>query len=85
VHALAGRWQDALAPLETATRTLNRLSSGVTHVRAYLWLGRTKEALGDTAGACEAYAHVVSDWGAARPRSTTADAARARRASLHCR
>jgi serine/threonine-protein kinase len=84
VHGLAGRWEEALPALEMAARTCERLSTAVEHVRSFLWLGRAREARGDTPGACEAYGHVLDDWGGARPRSVSAEQARARRTALHC-
>jgi tetratricopeptide (TPR) repeat protein len=48
------------------------------------WLGRAREATGDTPGACEAYGRVVTRWGTATPRSVTADHARGRMRALAC-
>jgi serine/threonine protein kinase/tetratricopeptide (TPR) repeat protein len=52
--------------------------------RARLWLGRALEETGDKGGACGAYAAVSARWGRARPRSVSAEEARARSAGLHC-
>ena len=47
------------------------------HTQSNLWLGEAREAKRDTAGACQAYAVVLSRWGNAIPRSISADEARA--------
>jgi serine/threonine-protein kinase len=53
-------------------------------VRAAYDLGQAREGLGDVDGACVAYRRVLDRWGGAVPRSTTAQAARARSRALHC-
>jgi tetratricopeptide (TPR) repeat protein len=53
-------------------------------IRASRDLGRALEATGDVQGACAAYQRVIDRWGAARPRSVTAEDARARRDMLEC-
>ena len=47
-------------------------------------LGEALESKGDTQGACAAYAEVLEHWGNAKPRSKTADAARAHMKKLGC-
>jgi serine/threonine-protein kinase len=54
------------------------------HVHAALDLGRALEAKNDTPGACDAYAKVLARFGKAKPRSVSAEAARARRSALRC-
>ena len=51
-------------------------------VQAYLAGGEAREATGDKAGAREAYREVLRRWGDAKPKSVTADEARARLAAL---
>jgi hypothetical protein len=77
---LAGDLDGAIGAAEPVVRTC--FWDGTRNLRAALILGRAREAKGDTAGACEAYARVLSRWGSAKPRSVTADAARAR--AVHC-
>jgi serine/threonine-protein kinase len=56
----------------------------VTQMQLRLVLGRALEQSGDRAGACDAYAAVLARWGHAKPRSVTADEARARATKLGC-
>ncbi|MEP7122851.1 MAG: protein kinase [Byssovorax sp.] len=85
-HALllAGRTAEAIPRLEEATRSCRALEHPVLHTRAHDWLGTAREAIGDRAGACAAYQVVLDRWGAARPRSITADHARERSRALGC-
>jgi serine/threonine-protein kinase len=53
-------------------------------VRTRLALGDALARTGDTAGACMAYAAVVAQWGKAKPRSVTADAAKRALTKLKC-
>jgi serine/threonine-protein kinase len=55
------------------------------HVFAAMHLAEAREASGDGVGACEAYRTVLDRWGSAKPRSTTAEAARARVRALGCK
>jgi eukaryotic-like serine/threonine-protein kinase len=55
------------------------------HVFAALHLAEAREASGDDPGACEAYRAVLDRWGGAKPRSMTAEAARARVRALACK
>jgi serine/threonine-protein kinase len=82
--ALAGRSSEALPRLEAAARTCRSLDFPIEHTRAHDWLGRAREEAHDSAGACAAYRVVLERWGHARPRSVTADHARARSAALAC-
>jgi serine/threonine-protein kinase len=81
---LAGRTEEALPMLERAASSCNALELPAEHTRAHYWLGRAREAQGNTPGACRAYAVVIDRWGKARPTSVTADLARARMKSLGC-
>ena len=83
-YLLAGRIDDALPLLEQAAGSCMALELPVPHTHANLWLGRAREAKGDTAGACKAYAVVLDRWGHATPRSLSADEARARSRALRC-
>jgi serine/threonine-protein kinase len=85
VYRLAGRGAEAVEALRRGVATCTLLSEPFAHTRAGLELGLALEAAGDRAGACEAYAIPLERWGHARPRSVTAEAARARSASLGCR
>jgi serine/threonine-protein kinase len=84
VYVLAGKPEVGLPFLERAAASCLALELPVDHVRAHLWLGQAREATGDVPGACKAYAVVLQRWGAAKPRSVTADAARARMRTLRC-
>jgi serine/threonine-protein kinase len=53
-------------------------------VRTQYLLARAHEERGDKAEACAGYATVLREWGQAKPRSVTADAARARAKKLKC-
>jgi len=82
VPALAGKSQEAIAALRIATRACEDLFDIPTHIQAHLYMGMAQENTGDMAGARSAYQQVLDRWGSARPRSTTADEARARLARL---
>jgi len=82
---LGGRPAEAVPELRAATASCSALQAPLEHTRAYLFLGEALERTGDTPGACRAYGAVLQRWGAAVPRSVTADAARARRKALACR
>ncbi len=82
---LAGRIDESVPYLRRAVATCLAFDEPVAHTRAAAYLGRALEALGDKEGACAAYAVVLSRWGNAKPRSTTASAARARSQALRCR
>jgi serine/threonine-protein kinase len=84
VELLAGRAADALPALEEGARVCAALTHPIDAVRAIERLGAGLETKGDAAGACAAYARVLARWGQARPRSVTADRARARSRALAC-
>jgi serine/threonine-protein kinase len=86
---LAGHVDEALPLLErtakTCTVTLLNEGPGVfTRVHARFELAEALAKKGDVAGACEWYAKVVDQWGAAKPPSVTAENARARMKALAC-
>ncbi|AUX39991.1 uncharacterized protein SOCE26_013860 [Sorangium cellulosum] len=82
VYALSGKAGEAIAPLRRVARSCVALFEPFTMVQAHRYLGQALEAAGDAAGAAEAYGAVVARWGRARPRSITAEEARARLAAL---
>ncbi len=81
---LAGKPGDALPLLRRATANCFALSWPIQHMHGLLDLGRALEQTGDAAGACASYAQVLAKWGAAKPRSVTADAARDGSRRLRC-
>jgi hypothetical protein len=83
-YLLGGRPRDAREPLALVTRSCMGLGEPWAYVEAYEELGQALEALNDPAGACRAYAAVLTRWGNARPRSSSAEEARKRMAALHC-
>jgi eukaryotic-like serine/threonine-protein kinase len=84
VYFLAGRMDEAAPLVERGAATCLAFERPVDHVHAQLLLGTVREARGDRQGACAAYAAVLARWGDARPRSVTADRARARQKALGC-
>jgi serine/threonine-protein kinase len=84
-YLLAGRLDDAIPMLRRAVASCP-YPDGAIWFR--LWaaepLGEALEQKGDKDGACAAYAEVLSRWGNAKPRSVTADAARAHAKKLGC-
>jgi serine/threonine-protein kinase len=84
VLVLAGRLADAIPLLRRSAANCFLLDEPFAHLHAQLDLGRALEGTGDVAGACEQYGAVLARWGHAKPRSATADEARARAKSLGC-
>ncbi len=85
-YLLAGRAPEALPFLRRAAHACAELNwSYPEYVHAKELLGEALEATGDQAGACAAYADVIARWGNAKPRSVTAEKARARVAALGCK
>jgi serine/threonine-protein kinase len=76
-----GRLDDALPRLQAEA---GRCTYDMSRVQAQLGLGQALEARGDKPGACASYAQVLARWGRAKPRSVTADEARARSRALGC-
>jgi serine/threonine-protein kinase len=85
VYRLAGRTSEAVDALRRGVASCTLLGEPIAHTRAWLELGLALEAQGDRAGACEAYGVPIARWGRAKPRSVTAEHARARAAALGCR
>jgi tetratricopeptide (TPR) repeat protein len=82
---LAGDVDRAIDWLKQASGTCYTSESPVLFAqRARLDLGQAYEQKGDPAAACETYAKVVAQWGHAKPRSVTAEQAKARMKALHC-
>lgn len=84
VLVLAGRLADAIPFLRRSSANCFLLDEPFMHLHAQLDLGRALDGTGDVAGACEQYSAVLARWGHAKPRSVTADEARARAKSLGC-
>jgi hypothetical protein len=74
----ADRPDDALAILRKPGRPCRDLEYVFPVVREHLWLGVALEHAGDRAGARREYEKLISYWGGAKPRSLTAENARAR-------
>ena len=83
-YVLAERWAEALPFLQRAVANCDVFFAPLAHTRAALELGSALEATGDERAACEAYSRVLARWGSAKPRSVTADKARARVKALAC-
>jgi serine/threonine-protein kinase len=81
---LAGRVDEAIPHLREAVSGCFDPLFIPSHQLAAETLGEALESEGDAPGACAAYAEVLAHWGNAKPRSVTADAARARAKKLGC-
>lgn len=81
---LAGKPAEAIPLLRRAVGDCFLQVWPYLQTHALLDLGRALERTGDAAGACDAYARVVTRWGNAKPRSVTADAAREGTRRLRC-
>jgi eukaryotic-like serine/threonine-protein kinase len=75
------RLDDAVPRLQAEA---GRCTYDMTRVQAQLGLAQALETRGDHADACAGYAKVLERWGHAKPRSITADEARARSNALGC-
>jgi len=60
------------------------LSYPISYVRSRIWLGEALERMGERDGACKEYASVIERWGHAKPRSVSAENARAHARKLDC-
>ncbi len=76
--ALAGRFDEAIPLLELVTRACIALDSPGLQTRSFFFLGQAREGKGDLEGARKAYQIVVDRWGTAKPKSVTAEKAKAR-------
>ncbi len=81
---LAGRSADAVPLLRAAAATCSALPAPLEHTHAHLHFAQALEKTHDVAGACAEYQIVLDRWGAAKPKSVSADLARARRSALGC-
>jgi tetratricopeptide (TPR) repeat protein len=84
VLLLAGRVDEAIPHLRRAVSGCLDPLYIPSHQLAAGMLGEALESRGDVPGACAAYDEVLAHWGNAKPRSVTADAARARAKKLGC-
>jgi serine/threonine-protein kinase len=84
VLQLVGRLDEAIPHLRRAVASCFSPDSFPSHQWAARTLGEALEAKGDTKGACDAFGEVLAHWGNAKPRSITADAARAHMKKLGC-
>lgn len=78
VYARAEAFPDAVAPLQLATRACTGLMWPRASTQAFFDLGLSLEHTGDLRAARAAYGTVLQRWGDAKPRSVTAESARAR-------
>ncbi len=85
VEALVGHTDVAVPLLRRGASACIALEVPALQTRGLLTLGGALEKMGNLGGACDAYGSVVARWGRARPRSRSADAARARRTKLGCK
>jgi eukaryotic-like serine/threonine-protein kinase len=83
-YVLAGDPDEALRWLLPFSRNCNTLDMGLQQLPSQVWLGKAFEAKGDKQGACAAYKVLLDRWGKAKPRSVSADEARARSKALGC-
>ena len=81
---LAGRFGEAVPLLRAAAATCSALPAPLEHTQAHLHFAQALEKTQDVAGACAEYQIVLDRWGAAKPKSVSADLARARRSALGC-
>jgi serine/threonine-protein kinase len=81
---LAGQLDDAIARLERGAANCHVLDDPIEHTRGIFFLAQAYDQKGDKARACAAYGRVLERWGAARPKSVTAERARLRVAALGC-
>ncbi len=81
---LAGRAAEALPYLRRAAHSCLAIESPFEHTQAQLLLGQALGEAGRHDEACAAYGVVLSRWGRARPRSVTAERARALAATEGC-
>lgn len=90
LYLLVGQPEVAAPWLERAANTCRIIDGNeqrsyvASTIHAANELGLAREALHDIPAACAAYARVLERWGDAKPKSITADAARARMKALAC-
>ncbi|WP_394834901.1 protein kinase [Pendulispora rubella] len=76
---------EAAQLFEPMAQNCHVLEQPFASVRTHQWMGEAKERLGDKDAACREYGIVLERWGEAKPRSTTATAARKRSEALGCK
>jgi predicted Zn-dependent protease len=84
LYMLAERPAEAVPYLERNVKSCFALLTPFSHTRSSYYLGQARQALGDRAGACAAYANVLARWGNAKPSSVTAERALERSRRLRC-
>ena len=84
-YLLGDRADDAVTALRQGNASCTQLSEAILSTRGWLDLGAALEAKGDRLGACDSYRVVLDRWGKAKPRSVTAEKARARSTALACK
>jgi serine/threonine-protein kinase len=83
-YFLAGRVAEALPLLRRASRSCVAVFFPLEHTQVHVVLGQALATAGDREGACAAYGVVLSRWGKAKPRSVSAEKARALSRALGC-
>jgi hypothetical protein len=81
---LAARLDEAVPHLERSVNACFSFDAPRDVRRASYFLGLAYEAKGDKTAACKSYADLLAHWGNAKPKSVTADLARARFSELKC-
>jgi serine/threonine-protein kinase len=85
---MAGRGEEARPRLERVARSCSGILGGpfgtFMWARTHLYLDELDEQRGDKAAACAQFAKILDRWGHAKPRSVTADEARAHARKLGC-
>jgi eukaryotic-like serine/threonine-protein kinase len=84
VYLLTGDVEEALPHLRRAAASCGLWGAPAEIMHATLGVGEALEQKKDNAGACDAYSKILAQWGAAKPRSVTADEARKRAKALGC-
>jgi serine/threonine-protein kinase len=84
-YLLGDRIDDAVTALRKGSASCTQLAEPIQNTHGWFDLGTALESKGDPAGACAAYRVVLERWGKAKPKSLTADGARARAGALGCR
>jgi serine/threonine-protein kinase len=83
-YALAGRSREARAIFSKVGGACSLAIQTHSTMTEHLVRGRLDEEAGDKPSACGHYATILAHWGHAKPRSVTADEARARSKALGC-
>ena len=83
-YFLAGRVDEAVTHLDRAVANCAAFRHPFVHARAAMQLGQALEQKREPRRACDAYRDVVARWGNAKPRSISAERARARMSAIGC-